>query len=269
MEKSTNVYRFKHFPVLLLLFCVLSLVFFISCDDENASSNENNEYGSVAVSIRVFNESAPHSDESLNRHAMAVDPSCQVRVEIMDSSRNVIASGGPWDWSDGSGTVTGVPVGSDRIIRVEINDPADSVLQYRGEMSSVTISAGANDLTDSPIVAYAIDFSGYWYVTQNSTSNDAYCGQETLYNYATISQDGFDVGFNVDGYLGSTEGYVEGDTLYLEDVYFTNADEVTIYSNWSFVLVSADSITGSASWTYEYLGTQLCTGTSTFSGTRQ
>ena len=112
------------------------------------------------------------------------------------------------------------------------------------------------------------DFSGNWTVTQTAYS-DCY-GYETTVNGSTIIQTGCDVSFNVDGFTGYTDGSVEGDTLTLQPVTFTLDSEATTYSNWSLV-IDGDSITGSASWDYySNFGTVYeCSGTSTFSGTRQ
>lgn len=274
MKISTNAYRFKSFSMLLFLFFVLPTVLFMSCDDQSSSNKDSNEYGSVAISIRISDEPAPHSDESFNRYAMAVDPSCKVRVEIMDSSSITIASGGPWDWGAGSGTVTGVPVGSDRTIIVKINDPTDSILLYQGEVNFITIYSGTTDLTDSPIFVYSTDdcaiFSGYWSITETAYS-DCF-GYDTADTGATIIQNGCDVTFSVDGYTGSSVGRVVGNTLSIDlPVTFTVGYEVTTYSNWSFV-ISGDSITGSANWEYVYDDgewEEYCAGTSTFSGSRQ
>ncbi|MBW2220091.1 MAG: hypothetical protein JRF40_11455, partial [Deltaproteobacteria bacterium] len=167
MKNSTNVYKCKSFQRLLLLFLVVPAALFISCENESASNND--EYGSVAISIKIADEPAPQSDESFNRHIMAVDADCKVRVQILDSNYDELASGGPWNWSDGSGTVTGVPVGSDRTIVVKINNPADSILLYQGEMITISIYSGTNDLTGSPIFVYSTtsceDFSGTWSIT--------------------------------------------------------------------------------------------------------
>jgi hypothetical protein len=263
-------HRFRFFIVPLLL-CILSAAFFFSCVDESASNNSN-DYGSVAISIRLFSESNSQPDESVRRYEMDVDPSCQVHVEVMDGS-SVIASGGPWDWSDGSGTVTGVPVGSGRTIVVKINDPTDSLLQYEGEISGITIISGTNDLTDSPIYVYSTDacadFSGYWYVTEYATSV-CYGDEVPTSTGSTVIQDGCDVSFNVDEYTGWTDGYVEGNTLFLDPVTFTIDTEVTTYSNW-YLIISGDSITGYADWDYysNYGTFHECSGTSTFSGTRE
>ncbi|MBW1894292.1 MAG: hypothetical protein JRI91_11445, partial [Deltaproteobacteria bacterium] len=204
-------------------------------------ASNNDEYGSVAISIKIADEPAPQSDESFNRHIMAVDADCKVRVQILDSNYDELASGGPWNWSD-------------------------SILLYQGEMITISIYSGTNDLTGSPIFVYSTtsceDFDGYWYITEIS---DSWCYDEvTGFSEATVTQDGCDdVRFSVVGFDGFSTGTVVGSTLYIEPTYFTYDGVTTTYTDWE-LHINEDNLTGSANWT----DSDECSGTSYFSGYR-
>lgn len=128
----------------LLLF-VLSLN---GCGNENAHYKDA-DTGSVAFGIAWQTATAGSQDSGVQHSKIMAAASIDcaaigvstVSAIVHDSFNNSIASGGPWNCSDHTGTVSTIPAGSNRKFAVLGKDSAGNVL-YRGEQAGVTITSG-------------------------------------------------------------------------------------------------------------------------------
>ncbi|MBU0991077.1 MAG: hypothetical protein KJ737_01175 [Proteobacteria bacterium] len=259
-----------------LQYCIsLSILLLIGGCSGNSPGTE--DYGSIAISIKIVDNDGPEPDnETTKATTRALDWDYQVYVSVLDSGGKQIAKGGPWDWGDGQGTVSNIPVGSNRQIRVDVYDSYGSALLYSGNLNNVTITSGTNNLTGTPIYVDAVidiissceDFSGTWNVTV--IDDYSYCGydySDPYYGTYYISQSdcGVVIQFSIDGSTGTLYGYVEDDMLSLYDT--TSADGSYTYTDWDFEKLTADTIDGYVDWVWNY-GNGTCAGASVFYGTR-
>lgn len=135
----------RNLTTFFMLFLVLSLN---GCGNENHNDADT---GSVAFGIawqttpaNTPDSGAPHA-KVMAAAAASIDCTTigisTVSSIVYDASNNSIASGGPWNCSDHTGTVNSIPAGSNRKFAVLGKDSAGNVL-YRGEQAGVTITSG-------------------------------------------------------------------------------------------------------------------------------
>lgn len=131
----------KHSVNFILAVLMCSLI--ISC-----GSGKNDPYatgGEGSVAIKVTWVDAPLLQSSgMVKTAAALDCSSagvsNIEAKIFDSVGNTIGSGGPWDCSTHTATISKVPAGTERKAVFAAKDAA-GVLRYWGEKSGVTINA--------------------------------------------------------------------------------------------------------------------------------
>jgi len=201
-----KVVDFSHFALFILL------ILLYGCGSES-------ETGSISFSIEL--QSA--TTEGLDRHATVLDCAASgvstVEGTVYDENDSFLTDGGPWNCDDHSGTITGVPVGSDRRVAILGKDSSGNIL-YRGEVTSITVTA--DQITDAGIITLA---PMQWVRLLGTSGNDTSCG-------AAVDSDG---NIYITGYTG---GDLDGNT---------NAGEYDIF-------VAKYDTNGDKKWT-ELLGT--------------
>lgn len=234
--------------------------------------------GGVAISIKVVEDNSGTGEinyRSTIPRGISMD--FQVRVAIFDAGGDEVATGGPWDWGEGHGTISDVPPGTDMWIMVSVFDGFGSTIHYRGSVYDVTVVAGeTTDLTDSPVYVYAVsepigvcaDFSGTW--DMEMADDASACGEgysEPYYETYFISQTGCNVEITIQDLPITLSGWVEDDIMYLDNKTVSMYGETTSSWNWEFEMIFDDMIEGYADWMWDD-GFDSCTGYTDFYGTR-
>lgn len=162
MNKCILVYRLRAFIFLYLLIFLSSALLLVSCGNDVSEDTDllsGDEYGSIALSIRVVENTVPSINALTGDFigAATVDGASRVKVDVLDSGGTFLAGGGPWNWSQGSGTVDGVPPGANRKVIVRVYDPSGTTLLYQGgTKSNISITKGSvTDLSGDPIIVYS------------------------------------------------------------------------------------------------------------------
>jgi hypothetical protein len=209
-----------HFGLLIFL-----IIFVSSCGDAFHSSSSS-ETGSITFSVEW--PGAPQ--ESSGRYATTLDCAgagvSTVEASVYDENDSYLVGGGPWNCSAHSGTITGVPVGSNRKVVILGKDSSGNDV-YSGEGTGITVQ-----VNQTPTVYIIVlpttpdDDHGDTYYTATSISTDG-----TLYSgsietggdvdyFSFFATSGYtyvietsDLGFGSDTYiyLYSTNGTTEID----------------------------------------------------------
>jgi len=142
-------YTVSAFWYTLLCIAILS---FTSCGQGPETTLDT---GSIAFSVKFQKTSGADAE----RHAQALDCASAgvstVEAHIYDENDSEIAGGGPWDCEDHQGTVTGVPVGSNRKAVILGQDSSGNVI-YRGETTGITVQGGQTTSTGTIIAECCI-----------------------------------------------------------------------------------------------------------------
>jgi hypothetical protein len=85
-----------------------------------------------------------------------------VEARVYDESASYLVSGGPWECDAHSGTISGVPVGSNRVVVILGKDDSGEVL-YCGKQTAITVTEGqrthAGTIAAVPAVLRPLEFS--------------------------------------------------------------------------------------------------------------
>jgi hypothetical protein len=133
---------------------VFIIVILSNCGDgpNSATTLQSTETASASLKIYWHNEADQHHLEE-DRFAAALDCTASavdhVVCQVYDTSGALLATGGPWSCSVGTGRINGIPPGSDRIFVVLAED-VDGSIRYHGQTSGITIEA--NKVTEGVIV---------------------------------------------------------------------------------------------------------------------
>ena len=163
MKNFIPLFGNRHLFLFGLACCWLFSILIISCSNESLVTSENgcdDEFGSIAFNIKVAENVEPESFDSIEKFIVAViDDSSQVRINVLDSGGNLLASGGPFSWSAKRGTVNNIPPGANRKVVVKVYDSSGANLLYQGgTQNNITVTAGnTTNLTGFPIVVYTPD----------------------------------------------------------------------------------------------------------------
>ena len=137
--------------LLHLALCIL-LTLLSACGSGSDSSDEtSSDTGSITFSLvwegATSERSAVYQAAVFDCAGNGVDT---VEATVYDQNDNPLMRGGPWNCTDGEGTITGVPVGDNRQVVVFGKDSNGNGL-YRGESSPFPVTAagpnGAGTIT--------------------------------------------------------------------------------------------------------------------------
>jgi len=135
--------------LLHFVLCIFLIILVSACGDAIYSTSET---GSITFSVEwqgAPSESPGRYTAVLNCAAAGV---ATVEAEVYDENDSYLAGGGPWNCDDHSGTITGVPAGSNRKVVILGKDSSGNVL-YRGEATGITVIA--NQSTDAGTITLA------------------------------------------------------------------------------------------------------------------
>ena len=209
----------------------------------SAQVNKGENTGGVAISIKVVEDGAAGEINYSSTVPRGISMDFQVHVRVFDAGGDEVAAGGPWSWGAGHGTVSDVPPGTGMSIMVSVSDSSDT-MQYMGSIYDVTIVAGeTTDLTGSPVYVYSVsnpvdvcaDFSGTW--NMEMSDDTSACGGDYSEPYDEIyfiSQTGCSVEVTVQDSPITMSGWVNGDTMYLDNKTISMYGEEVSYWNWEF-----------------------------------
>ncbi len=141
----------KKHPKLNLLYLIIFIITLYGCgSDMNTSSNDT---GTLSFALKwetPNNISSPPVGEGKGEgegegvsYAPQIDCTAigvsTVSANVYDSGGTYITSGGPWNCSDHSGTITGISAGINRMITVNGKDSSSRII-YNGQITGVTIN---------------------------------------------------------------------------------------------------------------------------------
>lgn len=131
--------RSTFFTLCILLAASASL---ICCSDGSQAENESDrETGTLSLKVDWPVEHALSSNRQLNAvldcDAMNVG---DISAHVFSGTGELLRKGGPWNCSAGSGTISKVPVGDNRLVRLYAFDP-DGTEIYRGEVPDVSVQS--------------------------------------------------------------------------------------------------------------------------------
>ena len=137
-------------PYLYLVSCILHLV---SCGSHDPDSTG----GTGDIAFKIDWQNAPTSSKSKISNPTSHIPSyapidctasnvSTVNATVYSSSGSSLATGGPWNCSAHSGSITSVPAGSNRKLTVLGKDSSGNV-KYMGEQTGITVEDGKTSPT--------------------------------------------------------------------------------------------------------------------------
>lgn len=129
--------RKKASTLLYFALCILLIILVSACGDAIYSSSET---GSIAFTVEwkdAPSESSGRSIASLDCAGAGVDT---VEGEVYDGNDSYL-TGDEWNCEAHSGTIAGVPTGSNRKVVILGKDSSGNVI-YRGEVTGITVTAG-------------------------------------------------------------------------------------------------------------------------------
>lgn len=130
----------------------IAIIFFTSCGKGPETTSDT---GSIAFSVKFQKVTGEGSE----RHAMELNCAAAgvstVEAQIYDENNSELASGGPWNCDAHRGNVTNVPVGSNRKAVILGRDSSGNI-NYRGETTDITVSAGQVTTTDTIVAECCI-----------------------------------------------------------------------------------------------------------------
>jgi len=151
--QEQSIVHWKDKALSLYCICFLLLIFGVSgCGEDYSSTNDDNDTGSYACSIK-WPEDVP-TLETTSSVSRSIDCSANgiltVRFSFYNGSGDYLTGNG-FDCSLGRGTVSGIPAGSNIRLIVTGEDSSENVL-YRGERNDISIVAGqTTDDSSNPI----------------------------------------------------------------------------------------------------------------------
>ena len=252
--------------------------FYLLTGCSTAPSSSEDQSGSVAVSIKLSADS-PSAQETFSADDTRVmNANNKVYIRIYEGNGSLLAQGGPWNWSLGQGTVSGVSPGSGRTIMVDVYDNAGSKKLYTGGVAGVTINSGLNNFTGTPIYVTSLyddtpsecaNFSGVWNVEVIDYSYCTNSYSDSSYYIFNISQTGCDVQLTVEGWPNPIPGVVMGDTLFLEETTLFFTELTDHFSGWELEILDGSSFNGLLYWDINYSSGGACNGYSDLFGIRE
>lgn len=130
--------------------------FFILCAcDNNMGTYEHSatDTGSIAFSV-IWNRGPNNSLSVQPRNLNDCTGIDIVEADILSQDNQMLKSG-RWPCSAHQGTITGVPIGSNRrLIVLGLN--GDDEIVYRGEETGITVTAGETEVVDSIVADYFV-----------------------------------------------------------------------------------------------------------------
>ena len=140
----------RHTCILYLASCILHLV---SCGSHDPDSTG----GTGDIAFKIDWQNAPTSSKSKISNPTSHIPSyapidctasnvSTVNATVYSSSGSSLATGGPWNCSAHSGSITSVPAGSNRKLTVLGKDSSGNV-KYMGEQTGITVEDGKTSPT--------------------------------------------------------------------------------------------------------------------------
>lgn len=257
------------FLILLVCFCITT-----GCSTEATHEDRS---GSVAVSIEIVETIEAGSQPLSGDATRAINGDNQVFIRVSDGYGALLAQGGPWSWSLGQGTVSGIPPGSGRAIVVDVYDSTGANRLYTGGVAGVTIYSGVNNFTGTPIIVSSLyddtpsecaNFAGAWNVGVMDYSYCTNTTSDTSYYLFSINQTGCDAQVTVEGWPNPIPGVVLDNTLFLDETTLFLTDMMISYTGWMLEQVDESTFDGSVSWDTDYISGDTCNGYSILSGVR-
>ncbi|MBW2635262.1 MAG: putative metal-binding motif-containing protein, partial [Deltaproteobacteria bacterium] len=157
-EMVANLKRYRQFFTVTL--SILLIISISGCGEENYSSTDYSSGDTGSIAFTVVWEGAPTKQNSqtvsraLDCSAADVDT---VTFEVFDG--NQLLTDNSFECAAGSGTVNGVPVGTNRMLSVSGKDSNGTVVYY-GEEPGITVTAG-KDTPVGEIVCNRVDCTDY------------------------------------------------------------------------------------------------------------
>ena len=136
-DKVKKYVNTKQFPFYILQFALFILLL-SACGSETRSDATGD--GSIAFGIEWQKNPASSNSKLLLSPSDCSDIST-VEAKVYDANNINIANGGPWVCSAHSGTITGVPSGSNVRLVILAKNAAGDILYY-GEQTAITVTAG-------------------------------------------------------------------------------------------------------------------------------
>ncbi len=161
MNKSLYLIRQKIFSFLYYSLCISLLFFSSACGDADKSSSNtgSSDTGSISFSVEWIGIGTPTIEDAVDSNVArvldcATSGVSEVEAEVYDEYYDGLASGGPWDCNNHSGTINNVPEGFNYIVELIGKDSSGNTI-YQGEKTGINVYAGetayAGTITVSPI----------------------------------------------------------------------------------------------------------------------
>ena len=124
---------------------LLCLFIFILCSCSSSSDDPSTETGSLSLSLQ-FPQSSLSSVAAAPQYKAISDRCAEfgisvVEARVFDEDNVLLARGGPWSCDAGQGTLTRVKHGSNRAVRVNLNNDEGRLI-LTGKKSNITVIAG-------------------------------------------------------------------------------------------------------------------------------
>jgi len=141
------------FSLLIILFVFM---FYACGDSTNTSSTVDDNMGSAAFSVKWIGANGEENYDVNVSRALSTDCGtlniANVSCDVIDENNLVVAKGGPWACSLGTGLIDGIPQGHNNRFMVFGTDAQGNNL-YRGEKTGITIIGGQKKVVGT-IIAY-------------------------------------------------------------------------------------------------------------------
>jgi hypothetical protein len=177
MKRILSYGRQRVTKLLHFALCIYFIIFTSACGEAIYSSSDT---GSIAFSVELQGASNEISGPS-----QAID--CEssgistVEAKVYDEDGSLLASGGPWNCGAHSGTITGVPAGSNRKVVILGKDASGSVV-YSGAKAGIMVTAGQT--TNAGEITLIVQ-DQVWYTSDNFPSN--FISEKWALNYDITS----------------------------------------------------------------------------------
>jgi len=159
MKKSLHLIRQKYSALLHPILCIFLLFFASACGDTDYSSGDNRSSENGSISFSVEWQGAPTIEDVANSNVTRI-LNCadtgvsEVEAEVYDEYYDGLASGGPWDCNNHSGTINNIPEGLNYIVELIGKNSSGNII-YMGEKTGINVYAGetayAGTITVSPL----------------------------------------------------------------------------------------------------------------------
>ena len=125
-----------------------------NCGDGSNSASTLQSTDTTSASLKIYwHNGSGQQDLGVDKLAAALDCTASgvehVICQVYDTSGDLLATGGPWSCSVGTGRINGIPAGSDRTFVVLAED-VDGSIRYHGQTFGITIEV--NKVTEGVIV---------------------------------------------------------------------------------------------------------------------